>query len=459
MSYTEFYCDPVNGNQMNGGSDAGAPSYTATNGGWNSGTGVFTPTSGDPSLSVTVGQYASVFLDGATTPTFVGRVTAVTTTTITVSVAIKIGTVPTTAGSGLSIRVGGAWKGPNGANGFPLTSLNSNTMNSLAPGSTSPVRVNYRNNASYLLTAGFSVANTQVGATHQGYSSAVGDGGLATFDGQGNAVTILTGNAILLTDLIFQNATAGVSAGTTSRLRRCVSHDMTGDGFIAASSVYHEQCEAYACNSSNTANQGGFNNNATSSFVSYYRCISHDNTGANSSGFINSNSGVCRYDHCIADSNGGDGIKSSGGSIIVHRSDLYANGQSGIRLSAAINHVIENCNFVKNANFGVSAASASSACVISVINCGFGTGTKVNGSGATDSSCTQSGSVTYPADVTPWVDPANGDFRINLAAAKGTGLGAFTQTAASYAGAIDYPDIGAAQHQEVAAAAGAIIGS
>jgi hypothetical protein len=56
-----------------------------------------------------------------------------------------------------------------------------------------------------------------------------------------------------------------------------------------------------------------------------------------------------------------------------------------------------------------------------------------------------SGNVTYANDVTPWTDPANGDFRISLAAAKGAGRGTYTQTAASYAGTVGYPDIGAAQ--------------
>ncbi len=57
----------------------------------------------------------------------------------------------------------------------------------------------------------------------------------------------------------------------------------------------------------------------------------------------------------------------------------------------------------------------------------------------------ESGSITYAADVTPWVDPANGDFRITLAAAKSAGRGSFTQTQSSYTGTIGYPDIGAAQ--------------
>lgn len=58
------------------------------------------------------------------------------------------------------------------------------------------------------------------------------------------------------------------------------------------------------------------------------------------------------------------------------------------------------------------------------------------------------GSVTYANDVTPWVDPANGDFRIDLAAAQGTGRGAFLQTDGSHAGTVSYPDIGAAQHED-----------
>ena len=59
-----------------------------------------------------------------------------------------------------------------------------------------------------------------------------------------------------------------------------------------------------------------------------------------------------------------------------------------------------------------------------------------------------SGAVTYASNATPWVDPANGDFRTNLPAAMNAGRGAFTETAASYAGAVGYPDIGAAMHKD-----------
>ncbi len=81
------------------------------------------------------------------------------------------------------------------------------------------------------------------------------------------------------------------------------------------------------------------------------------------------------------------------------------------------------------------------------MNCGYGAGTQANTSGATNGTgdLDVGGAVTYASDATPWADPANGDFRISLAAAKGAGRGAFTQTAASYAGTVGYPDIGAAQ--------------
>src|SRR5512139_2727305 len=121
MAYTEFYCDPVNGSNLNAGSTTDAAAvYTATNGGWDSGTGVFTPAAGDPSATVSVGMFASVYLDAATVAVFVGRVTAVDSTTVTVSLTVKIGTAPATSANGRTIKVGGAWKGPNAAVNWPF---------------------------------------------------------------------------------------------------------------------------------------------------------------------------------------------------------------------------------------------------------------------------------------------------------------------------------------------------
>lgn len=67
---------------------------------------------------------------------------------------------------------------------------------------------------------------------------------------------------------------------------------------------------------------------------------------------------------------------------------------------------------------------------------------------AGDSGMIEYGAVNYASDVTPWTDPANGDFRISLSAAKNAGRGSFIETSSSYAGTIGYPDIGAVQHQD-----------
>lgn len=110
---------------------------------------------------------------------------------------------------------------------------------------------------------------------------------------------------------------------------------------------------------------------------------------------------------------------------------------------------IENCNFIKNAAWGINKSGSGGFNGL-ILNCGFGSGTAANTSGtiATSIQALEIGSVTFGSNLLPWVDAPNGDFRINLAAAKGAGRGSFLQTAASYAGAIGYPDIGAAQHQE-----------
>lgn len=127
--------------------------------------------------------------------------------------------------------------------------------------------------------------------------------------------------------------------------------------------------------------------------------------------------------------------------------DAYNNGSHGASCDANGIYV-ENSNFVKNGGLGISIAAGSNG---TVQNNGFGSGTAANTSGQVSTGATIAVDnltpVTYAADVLPWVDAPNGDFRVSLAAAKGTGRGTFTQTAASYSGTVGYPDIGAAQSQ------------
>jgi hypothetical protein len=303
----------------------------------------------------------------------------------------------------------------------------------------------------------------------QGYTTTAADGGKATVDGgtSGASYVLLSvtgGVCDQFVDLVFQNNGAtgsanGVSVitgGNAHHFRRCVFSNVRGNGVQDNQTCVFVECEAFGCNQSNTSNFGGFFPNS-SGF--YLRCVAHDNAGSNTNGFTQVSAGAACV-RCIADTNGLYGWSSAGVSNSHWRlanCDFYNNGGDGVRLGSAgvVNNVyLESCNFLKNGGYALNGVGS----VIggAMLNCGFGSGTQANTSGQTNNvaAVQQAGSVTYPANVTPWVDPANGDFRINLTEAKGAGCGAFTQTAPSYAGTVSYPDIGAAQHLEVTGGGG-----
>lgn len=176
----------------------------------------------------------------------------------------------------------------------------------------------------------------------------------------------------------------------------------------------------------------------------YVRCISHDNTGSNSFGFQIDTSATLI--NCISDSNGSHGFNFSSSNVaaVAIGCDAYNNGGSGFTITSRY-FVLENCNSVKNTGWGFLATGSSLG---TFHNCAVGSGTQANGSGTYSLSVSLESvvnGVTYASDVTPWTDPANGDFRISLAAAKGVGRGSFCQYQSGYAGTVGYPDIGAAQ--------------
>ena len=477
MAFQEFCCRSA-GSNMNGGSlnsnaePAAAAVYSATNGGWNSGTGVFTPTSGNPSATVTVGDFANVFLDGATTPVFIGRVTAVNTTTVTVSTTAANGTPPTTAGTGISINVGGAWKGPNGAVGFPLNFVTAALQNAAG----NRPRINFKNDATYSITASISCAGNGNPVRYQGYTTTFGDLGRAIIDGGTTGASyflvVVANSTGSFVDMIFQNngatgANGGVQASNTNssyHFWRCVVHDVRGSGFQASgnSNVLCMECEAYNCNQNNTVGlRSGFDNNTSQANVfSCLRCIAHNNSGSNTVGFH----GCTTLIDCISDTNGAYGYYVSSGNSRVINCDAYNNGNDGFLspLGSQATIYFENCNAVKNGGWGMNLANGGVLDLV-VINCGFGSGTQANASGQITTSASSivdiSGSVTYAANVTPWNAPGTGDYRITLAAAKNAGRGSFTETAGGYTGSVAYPDIGAGQHLDSGGApSGKIIG-
>ncbi len=468
MAFTEFYCNASTGSNLNAGSTTGAASFTYASGSWVASTGVFTVASGNPSSDgVAVGDFASVYADGSTVTGFVGRVTARDTTTITVSLTAKSGTAPTDGTNTRTLKIGGVWKGPNGTEAFPIGFCDEAMVNA----SGDFYRVNFKDTATYTITAAMTHAKTGPGHW-AGYTTSPGDGGKVTVDGgtSGASYILLTVSAATTrwASFIFQNNGAtgtadGVVFTGEASFVASVVHDIRGDGlFLNVGSFAAEavECEVYACNKAGTSGDGGFR------IVngSLRRCISHDNTGSTTVGYtvggFNSRTEII---NCIADSNGGAGLVGvSQTNVRLSGFEAYNNGSHGISIvsgsAGSFPSIvsIENSNFVKNGGYGIT--SDGNDALVTVRQCGFGAGTQANSSGQTNNLGKQlvEGSVTYANDAIPWVDPANGDFRITLAAAKGAGRGTFTQTAASYAGTIGYPDIGAAQHQDAGGSASGV---
>lgn len=449
-TYTDFYCDAsvsANNTNVNAGSTTGAPVYgPSVNGNWD-GTSVFTPTDGStPASTVSAGMWASVYLDAATVAVYIAQVTNVAAGAngaITLSQAAFAGTKPASGVNGRTIRVGGCWKGPFGSVGFPFGFAAPSATNN----STSMPWVNFKNAASYVITAAMT-HNLSSGVVFAGYSSNPRDGGRATIDGgtSGASYVLLTVSASNtgIEDMIFANNGASAasqlvnSSGNRNYFYRCVFHDGRGTGLTMGSGSVIE-CEAYNCNQSSGPTLGGFSTTTSPLFL---RCFAHNN---NIIGFRNVGSAVLV--ECISSSNGGPGIQvnSTSATCWVLGCDLYGNSGAGIELQSDTQTIyVENCNFIANTAFGITNSGNLKAG--GIVNCGFGSGTQANGGAdiVGMSGLNVIGSVTYAANVTPWVDPANGDFRINLLAAKAAGRGGFTTTGTP-SGTTGYPDIGAAQ--------------
>src|SRR5262245_42336786 len=112
MAFEEFYITGADDNVNAGSTTANTASVTETNGDWgNAAANRFTAASGTPFSAVTVGEWASIYNDGASTAVYVARVTAVNAggASIDLSSTVKMGTAPTTGATGKSCKIGGAW--------------------------------------------------------------------------------------------------------------------------------------------------------------------------------------------------------------------------------------------------------------------------------------------------------------------------------------------------------------
>lgn len=471
QTYTEWYVQTT-GNNLNSGHTADdAATFTATACNFTNDTSATACTIFKSGLNpvaggVTNGAWASVFPDGATTNGFIGVITASDDTedTITIAKAAWVGgyagTVPASSVGGTTIYVGGAWKGPNtnavsSDYGWPLTFI-ANTMTNSAG---SPPCVNIKVGIYPTTNA---IANANVGPyIIAGYTTTPRDGGRWTLDGTwagpGYALMTFSGGNVLVMDSIFSgNGTSATAqtglamSGTESFVIRVTAHDITGTGInLSGSQCSAISCEAYNCGTSG-AGSGGFGQSSIADLM-FLNCISYSNNPSDADivGFIMSGNAT----RCVSYRNGGDGFQFSGSSkAIFVECDSYWNGGDGIdsiTATAQASYSIIGCNVFRNGGYGINL-SGSKVRDGYITHCLFGSGTMANTTGPiaslTPSAVLTNNLIGFTANLLPWVDADNGNFRISSSLAKFAGFGTFVQSVInSPTNTVAYPDIGAGQ--------------
>lgn len=433
---TEFCCRS-GGSNLNAGTLRGdstepgtSASFTYSSGDWDASTGIFTALSGNPSSDgVAVGDYVSVYADGSTVTGFVGQVSAVSTSTITVDLTDHFaGTAPTTDTGNRTLRVGGAWQGPNGAEAFPLDFFG----DGMADGTDTFARVNMKNDQTYAITASI-LMPTDNSRIIQGYSTSYGDKGEAEIQGPatGTSFKLLdtqntnsSGNWLI--DLFFnQNGDAAGSdwglqinnGNLRSGLIRCRIANMYKHGCIVTdSNVLFYDCAFHDNGGHGCWNNGGID-------VIFESCCFNDNV--NDGVYVTigqSRTGI--FNNCVFALNGNHGLDHNCDySAFVTNCTFYKNSQSGMKIRLHHGYVVNN-SFFLNGNYGIDADYIKYGPGF-IKNNAFGTGTQANGLGNYNLGSTGGtggvdgwveadglGTVEEVADFNPYTDPDNGDFTL-----------------------------------------------
>lgn len=441
MAYTEFYCQNTADNRNAGSTNSDAPVYVSTNGGWVTGTRVFTPSDGsNPSTFIAVNDFCSVYADAGTVAAFVALVTAVNATTVTLSGTFFIGASPATLATGMSLRAGGAWKGPVAGSNWPCANITAALRGAadLLP------RLNMKGNALGFytpsgtgdFTPNSQIVNNNQMITMEGYLNTPGDGGFAVFDSGGSGGGISVGGlGACLRNLIVQNATnlaAAFGTGNGSLLHRCIGRRTAYQGFVLGLGSLAVECDLWDFdNNGNTVH--GFNIAGGGCIRCYCHEPSLSGSGSSfTSGFILSTNGSFCLE-CVAFKLPNLGfqvsVPAAGASCALINCDSIQNGAGGYNINAfsASQVYIENCTAFKNTGFGWNWPNGRLTVRAVLVNCASGTGSMANTSGRhTDLNIIDIDPVIFPPGEHPWNSYVNRDWRVvHPMAAAGKGRGKF----------------------------------
>lgn len=445
MPYTEFYMQTTGSNLNAGSTNTDAATSTTTNGNWDSATGIFIAASGTPFAATQVGDWASIYLDAATTAVFIAQVTAVTSSTqITVSLTVKFGTAPTTGATGRSCRIGGAHANLLGIG------------TAMASGTTPiALRINVRAGTYAHTTSAIGVGlvgTTLLPVWIRGYRATPGDldGDPTTNRVEGTDMPLMTfttggftfsgSTHNILTLIAFTSARATGSptvtvAGTARRCRFYQTGTIAGASAIGCSSLGTRlyNCRAEAT-TSNTAVISGLSSGSLDSCV-LVGGINSLNTGSTSAGSIR---------NCVFRGYTTTGYAVPTGNPVRVANCTFVGGVNGISFTGTIGaSEITNCMFSGCSTAGINNTSGTNTNLITrADNAFWNCGAQEIGFG--DSPAFNS--------ITETADPLTGSTDLSLKAtalSKGAAGGLFEGE--SYT---NYLDVGAVQRQEASGAFG-----
>jgi hypothetical protein len=471
INYYRFYVQP-SGSNLNAGSTTGDSAIFIASGDTD-GISVFTPIDGTtPSNFVNVNDWCSVYLtSGATTGTFVGRVTSVS-GGINGSIVFaansgtgiitrdKCGIFPSGTNGTISLRCGGAWQGPTGNIGFPFNFVSSSLRNSSHLSSKTKILFK---NGTYNISTGI-VHNTPGPIFFEGYVESEGDlnessvikpiiMGPTTGTSFSLLKTLSVATQTSITNLQFENnGSIGsfalvVCDSLNSVFRWCVAKGGVRGGFETNSQVIFYECAAFnnaGLNALSTNSAGFYLGGAGAAVI---RCVSIQNQ-SNAIG-VTTDTPTFVMDNILQ--GGGRGVVSLASTAFVCRNNSIYNTKShGIDLvngsSSGICLIIENNTLGKISGYGITASSQLLKGGF-LFNNVFGSGVYGCSLGTTNLDSEINNSIILPLNISPWINETNGNFSPssiirNLGRGKyqNVNTGSFSSTLTQ-----SYPDAGAIQ--------------
>lgn len=471
MSNTEFYCRAADGSQTAAGStNSATPLVAATGGDWDATNRVYSFPGATDLSGVSAGMWASVYADGASVTGYVAEIASVDdgANTVTLHATRKSGTAPTTSTSDdRSIKIGGAWEGPNGADWFPFGWFQNTMVNSAGD----VLRINFKNGTDYHVTAAGPTHSNAGPFIAEGFTTTAGDGGMAIITGDEETLPFmgltLSGAVPMFRNMTFARNGLDVGVNTdgdqlvyctgtcvSAHFYNCRFLHSWRDGLRLSGPGYRvEQCEFSACN----VNAGnGFAPIRALTYGTVFRTNVHHTQKVGDEGdclgmIIGSAvDQPVTVEECWFADNDGSGLQivATNFNVFIKNCTFANNGHSGLRFQSASTGwtsfaKVENCLFSGNADYGIQYGSST-----------WGAWEEKNAFYDNDSGQTtggiaemRTGAVTLTASA--FVDATNGDFNLNNTASAGAacrnaGSGAFLMDSTYSETTVSYVNIGAA---------------